>query len=307
LDGIFSAGMLIAYIAYKDQFAQRASSLVDKWMELRMLRLHCERLSDIVMSRPEDVDGAGIAQSSNVRQDLHVDVSFRYADGEPWVLRHCCLSVREGESVAIVGPSGCGKTTLMKVMLSLLTPTEGQVKVGGRALSQFGAADFRRSIGAVMQDDQLFAGTIADNICFFDTNRNWQRIEQVAVLAAIHDEIVAMPMGYYSFIGDMGSMLSGGQKQRIVLARALYSQPSVLFLDEATSHLDVDKERLINDAIRALDITKIIVAHRPETIQSADRVLRMQNGRIVEAYAPRDSNAVCQAASGSSGSAVAID
>lgn len=220
------------------------------------------------------------------------------------MLRHCCLSVGEGESVAIIGPSGCGKTTLMKVMLSLLAPTEGQVKVGDQALSQLGVADFRRSIGAVMQDDQLFAGTIADNICFFDTNRNWQRIEQVATLAAIHDEIVGMPMGYYSFIGDMGSMLSGGQKQRIVLARALYSQPRILFLDEATSHLDVDKERLINNAVRSLNITKIIVAHRPETVRSADRVLRMQNGRIVEEYAPANSKAVCQPVSGS---AVAID
>jgi ATP-binding cassette subfamily B protein RaxB len=137
-----------------------------------------------------------------------------------------------------------------------------------------------------MQDDQLFAGSIADNIAFGDEGFDPQEIEAAATLAAVHDDIVAMPMGYHSLIGDMGTTLSGGQKQRLILARALYRRPRILFLDEATSHLDVDRERSVNEAVRGLNLTRIIVAHRPETIASADRVLTLSNGRLVEQRAP---------------------
>ena len=147
------------------------------------------------------------------------------------------------------------------------------------------------SWGAVMQDDQLFAGSVADNISFFDPEMDQARIEHAARLAAVHDEIAAMPMGYHSLIGDMGSSLSGGQKQRVILARALYRHPKLLFLDEATSHLDVMKERLVNDAVKALELTKVIVAHRPETIASADRVLVMEQGRIIQELRPQQAPA----------------
>ena len=133
-----------------------------------------------------------------------------------------------------------------------------------------------------MQDDQLFAGSVADNIAFGDSQPDTARVEAAARLAAVHDEIAAMPMGYHSLIGDMGTTLSGGQKQRVILARALYRKPRMLFLDEATSHLDVERERLVNEAVRRLRLTKIIIAHRPETIASADRVLVMHGGRIVQ-------------------------
>ena len=138
-----------------------------------------------------------------------------------------------------------------------------------------------------MQDDQLFAGSVADNISFFDQHHDQERIERAARLAAVHAEIAAMPMGYHSLIGDMGSSLSGGQKQRLLLARALYREPKLLFLDEATSHLDVANERLVNQAVKELALTKVIVAHRPETIASADRVLVMEQGRIVQELRPQ--------------------
>lgn len=179
--------------------------------------------------------------------------------------------------MAIIGGSGCGKTTLVKLLLGLLTPSEGTIRIGGHDLHKLGPRNVRAVIGVVMQDDQLFAGSIADNIGFFDTDFDLERIE-----AAVHEDIAAMPMGYHSLIGDMGSSLSGGQKQRIILARALYRQPKLLFLDEATSHLDVTRERLVNEAVKHLQLTKVIVAHRPETIASADRVLVMEHGRIVQ-------------------------
>jgi ATP-binding cassette subfamily B protein RaxB len=130
-------------------------------------------------------------------------------------------------------------------------------------------------IGVVMQDDQLFAGSVADNICFFDDRPDLRRIEECAKLAAVHDEIASMPMGFNTLIGDMGTVLSGGQKQRVLIARALYRQPRLLLLDEATSHLDVAGEKAVNTAVRNTQLTRIIIAHRPETIRSADRVITL--------------------------------
>lgn len=287
LQNVFSVGMLIAYLAYKDQFAQRMSALIDKWIEFRMLRLHGERLADIVLTPPEDAQGR---PEGLPPVDTRIEVeklSFRYADGEPWVLKDCSFTVAPGESVAIIGASGCGKTTLVKLLLGLLVPTEGTIRVGGHDLHKLGPRNVRAIVGAVMQDDQLFAGSVADNISFFDSEYDQARIESAARLAAVHDEIAAMPMGYHSLIGDMGSSLSGGQKQRVILARALYRNPKLLCLDEATSHLDVMKERLVNEAVKQLQLTKIIVAHRPETIASADRVLVMEQGRIVQELRPQ--------------------
>ncbi|KPL48069.1 ABC transporter [Xanthomonas axonopodis] len=282
LDNVFSVGMLVAYLAYKDQFAMRVSGLIDKWIEFRMLRLNGERLADIVLTPPED-DHARPQALPPAEPSIEVEgLSFRYADGEPWVVQDCCFTIASGESVAIIGVSGCGKTTLLKLLLGLLKPTKGTIRIGGYDLHKIGPRNVRAMVGVVMQDDQLFAGSIADNISFFDTDFDLERIEAAAKLAAVHEDVAAMPMGYHSPIGDMGSSLSGGQKQRIILARALYRQPRLLFLDEATSHLDVTRERLVNEAVKHLQLTKVIVAHRPETIASADRVLVMEHGRIVQ-------------------------
>jgi ATP-binding cassette subfamily B protein RaxB len=287
LGNVFSVGMLIAYLAYKDQFAQRMAGLIDKWIEFRMLRLHGERLADIVLSEPEDdalrPDVAPPAAARVVVEGL----CFRYAEGEPWVIKDCSFTVEAGESVAIIGASGCGKTTLVKLMLGLLKPTQGRIGIGGLDMQQVGTHTLRAIFGAVMQDDQLFAGSLADNIAFFDPDLKQARVEAAARLAAVHDDIQAMPMAYHSLIGDMGSSLSGGQKQRVLLARALYRGPKLLFLDEATSHLDVNRERQVNLAVKRLRLTKVIVAHRPETINSADRVLVMEGGRVVRELRPQ--------------------
>ncbi|PZQ28631.1 MAG: ABC transporter [Stenotrophomonas acidaminiphila] len=291
LQNVFSVGMLIAYLAYKDQFAGRMAALIDKWVEFRMLRLHGERLADIVLTPPEQQAAQPEAlPPASTRIEVE-NLSFRYGDGEPWVLKDCSFTIEAGESVAIVGASGCGKTTLVKLLLGLLPPTEGSIRIGGHDLHKIGPRNVRAIVGAVMQDDQLFAGSVADNISFFDPEMDQARIEHAARLAAVHDEIAAMPMGYHSLIGDMGSSLSGGQKQRVILARALYRNPKLLFLDEATSHLDVMKERLVNDAVKALSLTKVIVAHRPETIASADRVLVMEQGSIIQELRPQQASA----------------
>jgi len=283
IDGGFSAGMLIAFLAYVDQFTSRAGGLVDKWIEFRMLRLHAERLADIALSEPEQhlkPDGLGSAWAGDLNHgDIEFrHVSFRYSPADDWVVRRFSLKVHEGESVAIVGPSGCGKTTLAKIMLGLLEPEEGEVLFGGVPLKRLGMSRYRSLVAAVMQDDHLFAGSIADNIAFFSNAADQDRVRQAARLAAVDRDIQAMPMGYHSLIGDMGSSLSGGQKQRVLLARALYREPRLLLLDEATSHLDVQRERSICASVASLNMTRIVIAHRPETIASADRVIDLGAG-----------------------------
>ena len=281
LDSAFSVGMLFAFVAYKEQFTARVAGLIDKMIELRMLSLQGERLADIVLTAPEEqaptmpVDG--IDSSLEVRA-----ISFRYSDTEPFVLLDCSFSVTPGESLAIVGPSGGGKTTLLKLMLGLLAPTDGKILAGGIDIQKLGIERYRKLVGTVMQDDQLFAGSIADNISFFDPSPDHGAIEHFARLASVHDDIAAMPMAYNTLIGDMGAALSGGQRQRILLARALYKQPRILFLDEATSALDIQKERAVNEAIRSLNLTRILIAHRPETIASADRVIVLQGGKVAQ-------------------------
>lgn len=183
--------------------------------------------------------------------------------------------------VAIVGPSGCGKSTLISVLLGILTLTSGDFLIGGLNIKQCGVDMLRSMVGTVLQDDVLFAGSIADNISFFDPKPDMGFISECAHRAAVLNEIVAMPMGFNTLVGDMGTVLSGGQKQRVLLARALYKRPKILFMDEATSHLDVAKEREVNDAIAMLNITRVIVAHRPETIASADRIVSLIDGKIV--------------------------
>jgi ATP-binding cassette, subfamily B, bacterial CvaB/MchF/RaxB len=201
------------------------------------------------------------------------DIRFRYGDNEPEVLAGVGLDVAMGECVAIIGPSGSGKTTFLKILAGLLRPQSGTVSLHGLPLQALGLDEYRSQIGCVLQDDRLFAGSIADNIAGFAETVDRDLVQTAASLAAIHDEVVRLPMGYETLVGDMGSSLSGGQIQRIVLARALYRRPRLLLLDEATSHLDEENETAINRAICSLTIPRVIVAHRRSTIEMADRII----------------------------------
>ncbi|GAA5233953.1 peptidase domain-containing ABC transporter [Verticiella sediminum] len=281
LEGNFTVGMLMAFVAYKTQFSTRTAALVDKLVEVKMLQLQGERLADIVFTAPEETAAAEPPAEHGPPPSLEVrNLRFRYSEQEPWILDGVSFRIEPGQSVAIAGPSGGGKTTLLNVLLGVLPPTEGEVLLDGHDVRRLGLDALRRITGTVLQDDVLFAGSIGENISFFDAAPDRARIETCARLAAVHADIAAMPMGYNTLVGDMGTVLSGGQKQRILLARALYKQPRLLFLDEATSHLDLAREAQVNAAVGGLDMTCIIVAHRPETIRSAQRVLVLVDGRI---------------------------
>ncbi|UOO83219.1 peptidase domain-containing ABC transporter [Uruburuella testudinis] len=278
LDGLFTVGVFMAFLAYKSQFEGRVGSLVDQYVQIKMLGLHAERLADITLTESE-LEKSEQAHLPVCGHDVEIvleDVAFRYAESEPFILKNINLHIMQGESVALVGSSGCGKSTLMNILIGNLKPEAGKVLVNGYDIYQLHPDFIRGLSGTVTQDDVLFSGSIAENISFFDEVPNLQKVEQYARMAMIHEEIMQMPMGYETLIGDMGNALSGGQKQRIILARALYRNPKILFLDEATSHLDMANEAAINENLKAVNITKIMVAHRKETIDSADRVINLE-------------------------------
>lgn len=286
LGGRFSAGMLMAYVAYASQFTSNASNLIDYMVHLKLMRLQGERLADIVLSEPEknvEAQWTGPEPEPSIRFER---VSFQYATSEPWVLKDCSFEIRPGESVAITGLSGCGKSTLMRLLLGLLDPQRGAIYIGGVDLKQLGKRTWRDMVGAVLQDDTMFAGSIADNISFYDDAATPEKIEAAARLAQIHADVTAMPMGYHTLVGDMGSTLSGGQRQRLLLARVLHKQPKVLVLDEATSNIDVVCEGKITDTLKNLAITRIMVTHRQSVIESAQRVLCLRDGIVAEQFTP---------------------
>jgi ATP-binding cassette, subfamily B, bacterial CvaB/MchF/RaxB len=279
--GQFSVGMLLAFLAYRGQFDSRFSALVDTVFELRILSLDAQRLADIVLTPAEsDTRGRGVPTLTGPPTITFDEVRFRYAAGSPEVLAGLNLHVPGGQAVAIAGSSGCGKSTLVSLLLGVYKPTQGRILINGQPLDSIGLDAWRAQVGTVMQDDVLFAGSIAENIAFFDSGIDRAWVEQCARSAAIHDDIMGLPMGYQTLVGDMGTSLSGGQKQRVLLARALYRRPQVLILDEATSHLDVAREAEVGHAIAAMPLTRIVVAHRPQTLALVDRVVALHQGQV---------------------------
>ncbi|QND44440.1 peptidase domain-containing ABC transporter (plasmid) [Rhizobium lusitanum] len=282
--GQMTIGMIVAYAAYRSQFYSSVSGLVDNYISLQIVKIHAERVADIVLATPEEnTDLVEMTERIGaLSAEISVqDVTFRYGAFDTFALQNISIKIEEGENVALVGRSGCGKSSLMSLLVGLYEPEEGRVSFGGIPLAGLGLAAVRRKIAVVMQDDMLFAGTIAQNIASFDANLELERLEECARIACIDQEIITMPMGYGSLVSDLGSSLSGGQRQRVCIARALYKQPRVLLMDEATSHLDVETEREINAKIQKLGITRIIIAHRLDTIRSASRLVLLESGKII--------------------------
>lgn len=280
MTGALSVGMIFALQSYRQQFLDAVTRLIQQAMSYRLLDMHLSRIADIALGAPESITSTPIGAPSEgvpVRITLR-NVRFRYGANEPEVLKGIDLDVQPGEIIALVGASGNGKTTLIKIMMGLLSPTAGEVLIDGTPLAVYGLMRWRREIASVAQDDALFAGTLADNICMFDPEPNDAKMKAASHAASIDVEIARMPMRYHTPVGDMGSVLSGGQKQRVMLARAMYRQPTALFLDEATAHLDAESEFKVGEAVQAMPCTRVIIAHRPQTIERASKAFLVRNG-----------------------------
>lgn len=286
LNETLTLGALLALLAYKTIFDTRIVAFIDNFTLLKSLNLQFERLSDIVLTEKDNI------LDDLYTKDLHdfkiefENVTFQYAFFEKNILQNLNLEINSGESVAIIGPSGCGKSTLFNLLLGVHKLGNGKIKIGNKDIENIDNDFLRSIIGTVLQDDILFGGSIGDNISFYDNEVDYNFMEECARIACIHDDIQKMPMGYHTLVGDMGTVLSGGQKQRVLLARALYKKPKILLLDEATSHLDVKKEYHVSENIKSLNITRVIIAHRPETIMTVDRVLYMEGGKITKNFKP---------------------
>jgi ATP-binding cassette subfamily B protein RaxB len=281
----FSVGMLFAFLSFRQTFSDRAIGLINQLVQFRLLGLHLDRLSDIVTAVPET--GAQKTQTLDVKGAIKVrDLSFRYGAADQFVLQDVNLQIAPGDYIAITGPSGGGKTTLLKLLVGLHHPTTGAIELDGNAADNELWRAWRAHIGIVAQDDRLLSGTIADNIAFFDPDLDMAKVQAAAMAAQVHDDIMRTPMQYLGLVGDMGSTLSGGQRQRVLLARALYCQPRVLFLDEGTANLDEETEEAIADLIDTMPITRIVVAHRPALRKRASRVFFVKDRQVSELTSP---------------------
>ncbi|HFT1963392.1 TPA: peptidase domain-containing ABC transporter [Enterobacter ludwigii] len=274
IDNQMTIGMFVAFGVFRGQFSERVGSLTNYLLQLRMMSLHNERISDIALNEREEIkpDSGLKAAMQSVGLETR-SLSYRYDSQSPPVFVDLSLCIRPGESVAITGPSGSGKTTLLKVLCGLFEPDSGQVLMDGTDIRHLGINNYQKMIACVMQDDRLFSGSVRENICGFTETTDEDWMMECARVSCIHDVIMAMPMGYDTLIGELGEGLSGGQKQRLFIARALYRRPGILFMDEATSALDTESEIAVNQAIKRLNITRVIIAHRETTLQSADRII----------------------------------
>lgn len=290
IGGSLTAGMVFAFFALKAMFVAKAKSLIDQTVQIRLLRLYLDRIGDVVL---EDEDSSfadhGVLREGGRFEKITLEgVSYRYSPTDPYVLQDINLTIRFGDHVAITGDSGGGKSTLIRILLGLVEPTEGAVRIDGLSLREYSVRQYHKIVSAVVQDDTLFTGTLAENISMFDEEFDLDRVEHSAMLAAIDRDIEVMPMKYNTLVGDMGSTLSSGQRQRILIARALYRRPALLVMDEGTSHLDSRHEALIARSLEGLAVTRVTVAHREETLRHATARYRLDNGRLHSDQSHRD-------------------
>jgi ATP-binding cassette, subfamily B, bacterial CvaB/MchF/RaxB len=282
LKGDLTVGALYAVVAYRQQLSNRIATLVDQCISWRLTELHSDRIADIALHSSEEGFGKDPSRAALIQGHIQLrSVYFQYAAQEAPVLKDVTLDIAPGEFVAITGPSGCGKSTLVKILTGLYPASAGEVLYDGINITSWGPRVVRQRMGVVMQDDELLTGSILENVTFFNERPDMDLAWRCLGMSAIREEVERMPMQLETLVGDMGSTLSGGQKQRLLLARALYRRPAILVLDEATANLDLAREGVIHDALSQLKITRILITHRPDTLRLADRLIRIDAGRIV--------------------------
>ncbi|HET8840544.1 MAG TPA: peptidase domain-containing ABC transporter, partial [Ktedonobacteraceae bacterium] len=277
-----SIGTMLALIALSTALLTPLSTLVNTGQSLQQVQAHLERIADVMEAEPEQ-DVSSVHEPPPLTGAIRLEnVSFRYNPNSKLVLQNISLTIVPGEKVAIVGRSGSGKTTLGSLLLGLYLPTTGNIFYDDLELRTLNYQTVRAQFGVVTQSSTIFSGSMRDNIALNDPSIPLEKIQQVARAAAIHDDIVQMPMGYETLVSESGNAISGGQRQRLALARALATDPALLLLDEATSALDVMTEQVIEQNLRELACTQIIIAHRLSTVRNADMILVLDEGTIIE-------------------------
>ena len=282
MSGAITLGEMLAINSLAIGLLMPLSTMVNSALQLQLLGGYMDRIDDVLRTAPEQT-GKDVARAPRLTGRVTLqDVSFRYGDNLPFVVRDVSVDIRAGMTVAIVGRSGCGKSTLARMIAGLYRPTEGQVTFDGHDLLRLELKSLRRQIGVVFQSPSLFAGSIRAAIGLSDPTATLERIVDASRLAVVDEDIRAMPMGYDTILSDGGASLSGGQRQRVALARALVHKPAMLILDEATSALDSETERRVIRNLEDLRCTRIVLAHRLSTIVNADLILVMDGGEVVE-------------------------
>lgn len=293
LSGNISIGMLYAFLAWRGHLSSAIDSLVDALMKYLMLSLHLERLADISDALPE----SGQCVDSDLPIDGRLRLSdggFRYGPRDAFVFRHLNLELAAGEALAVIGPSGCGKSTLLGVMMGSYALEEGELWIDGQCVDATASHWLRRSSASVMQDDTLLSGSIGSNITFGDAAPDVARMLAATHIACIHDDIARLPMGYESLVGEMGPSLSAGQVQRILIARALYRQPRILFLDEGTAHLDSKTEQQVMTRVLSRNMTCVFTTHSRSVLRLAHKVLVMDPGGWQIKQVPKNATGAAQ-------------
>lgn len=281
MDSHLTIGMFIAFNTFRSQFYDRINALINFIIQLKIINLHNERVADIALQEASSSTATSPLRLPHGALTLEIqDLTYRYDNHANPIFSKLNLTIHAGESIAITGVSGSGKSTLMKVLCGLFEPSNGCVRINGIDIKQLGFEHYAERIACIMQEDKLFSGSIKENIAGFRPDIDEQWMVQCAIASHIHNDILKLPMGYETLIGELGEGLSGGQKQRIYIARALYRKPGILFMDEATSHLDKTSESQVNQSIQAMNITRIIIAHRETTISSADRVFVINGAEL---------------------------
>ncbi|HEX2164529.1 MAG TPA: peptidase domain-containing ABC transporter, partial [Thermoanaerobaculia bacterium] len=282
LDGELTLGTMLAASALAVGFLAPLSALVATGFRVQLLGSYAERIDD-VLETPKEEDPAAVAPAPPLSGRIRVEaVSFRYAPSAPLAVRDVTLDIAPGSFVALVGPSGAGKTTLAHLLAGLYRPSAGRILYDGHDLAALDLRSLRRQLGVVTQQPYLFGASIRHNLTLGDPELPLSRVVEAARRAAIHDEVLALPMQYDTLLADGGASLSGGQRQRLALARALVHRPAILLLDEATSSLDAATERAIQEELTASRATRIVIAHRLSTVAAADLVVVMRRGEVVE-------------------------
>ncbi len=283
LNGMMPTGTMLALCSLVGVFLAPLTSLASSGQLLQVARSHIERLADVMEAEPEQ-HGQEVQQPPQLRGEITLkQVSFQYDAQSPNVLQDISLHISAGQKIAIVGRTGSGKSTLGKLLLGLCLPTRGEIFYDNIPLRSLDFQAVRAQLGVVVQDTRTFSGTVRQNIAFNYPEMSMGQVIKAAQLAALHDDVIQMPMRYETLISEGGNALSGGQRQRLALASALAHEPAILLLDEATSALDVVTERRIEQNLKMLKCTQIIIAHRLSTVRAADCILVLDHGRIVEA------------------------